>query len=1108
MQAGDALTEKNSPPRRRRFRWALWAVLVPVGILLLAILLGWLMRKSIVEQALASYCSDRELSCSADVLQLSSSRALIGDLQITSGEHTPFSVERISVELAWEGLFAPTVSAIHVEAPTLRAAIEDGSLTLHGLEKLAQSSGNEGGGAVPEVTLQEGRLVLSTSAGDVAASVALDGNFPQNGILRAELDPVKLQTDRGEVIWSKGEVDLKAINGVVSGDVDLLLESAAVDGISISDGILSANLTADTPNSNGSTAVKLSWQASVADGAFPSGKVSGAQTEGVAQFSHLPELSLAAFSDAMMSADLSAETGPFERGDLKAAQAMVRLDVTQTDGRLSGPVSVELKDASAPQGRVQSAVIDGAINRDAGGLLGFDGAVDLAGAALSPTLKASLLRPVGLPGPLQAHGAALKSALSRGLSKFDVSTQLSALLEKDVVSLSSLSATKMTSPTGLVVSIKPKAGETWIETRGGDFALRGALSVSGGGAPTVFARIDDLSRGEDGFVMRGPRFDLKSWQTGNRTVSANLAPYNIALKGETIRAATEGTLRLAGPFSGADLNATELSGGVSVQRRASGWAVKTVGEACLDLSSQGVSFGGLTVEPLASQICPDDGWFIRQTGQAPSGAFGLGELIIPFSTNSGGGQLTLENARVDWASEDGLTMAIAGEQFRLPLTIGSRLLSVDGSSPRLGLRAGNGPLQLTARLGATRFGGTMIPAKVSADSFSFDGTSQADGISGALDAAAVLIQDLGDDPIYQPLVSDMTATLDKGQMVLAGPLRIRKGGVTIGAIRSDLDIVELTGTASVEARRLEFRPGGLQPAMLSDRLTGLFTNANGVISGLAAFDIKKGKLAGRGKFGAEDFGFQTTALGRVEGVNGAVEFDNLLSLSTPPGQTVTIDSINPGIPFTGGKLSFQLVDGKALVMEALSFPFAGGALSLTPTTWKLGGEDQRLELRAEKVELEQIVAVLNVPDLEAKGTVSGAIPVEVTKTGAYIRKASLKADDRGGRLAYTGKAAENAAQANQNVEMAFNALKNFQFSVLELGIDGDLADRIVVSLNILGRNPEVLGGKAFDFKIAVGSELSELLKSGKNFGSHSWMVDEANRQAATLKATESAAPNE
>jgi hypothetical protein len=177
-----------------------------------------------------------------------------------------------------------------------------------------------------------------------------------------------------------------------------------------------------------------------------------------------------------------------------------------------------------------------------------------------------------------------------------------------------------------------------------------------------------------------------------------------------------------------------------------------------------------------------------------------------------------------------------------------------------------------------------------------------------------------------------------GNCALHGPLRLQANDVPVGEITSDINVLTLDGTARVATRVLEFRKGGLQPVMLSERLRGVYTDAAGRMEAVSDVVIDGGRLAGTADVSVSDFGFQTTRLGRVENVDGQVHFADLFTLSTDPTQVLTVGSMNPGIPLRDGRIVFALSGGKVLAVESAAFPFAGGSLALAPFDWTLGAD--------------------------------------------------------------------------------------------------------------------------------------------------------------------------
>ena len=364
----------------------------------------------------------------------------------------------------------------------------------------------------------------------------------------------------------------------------------------------------------------------------------------------------------------------------------------------------------------------------------------------------------------------------------------------------------------------------------------------------------------------------------------------------------------------------------------------------------------------------------------------------------------------------------------------------------------------------------------------------------------MLITDIKADPIYRPITSEFSGTVGDNMLRITGPLNLRSSGTRLADAALDLDILKLDGTAKVTSRPLVFRSGGLQPDMISDRLTGLFTDATGNVSSDARFTIKSGKIAGTADLHIRNFGFQTTRLGRVTGINGTVSFADLMGLQTAPNQVFTLASVNPGIPLTDGRIVYDLREGGILHLDSVEFPFGGGQLAIAPFDWALEGglKDQSVAVKAEAINLTQLVEILKLPDTVATGTLSGTFPIVFTDNRVQIKGARLKSDEPGGRLSYTGGAVDAAAGQDANASLAFDALRDLRFEVLEIGIDGDLAGDMRADLLLVGENinPLPMGnrltlpaGQAFEFAIGFDLPIGKLIENNLGFVSQQDLID-------------------
>jgi hypothetical protein len=1080
-----------------RARWVRRVLAGTVLLVLFGLIAGWVMRKSIAGQVLADWCAGRNLACSARFDELGLDGAAISDLTIKGQGQTAFEAPGARVRLAWPGFFTPRVAGVELEAPVVRGALADGQIGFYGLERLVPSGGSGSGGALPAVDIRDGRILIRTSAGEVGASVSASGFFLKDATASIVLNPAHLDEPQGYLRWSGGVADLVARNGQLEGRVTLTLEEMRTDDVSLTDAQLVATIESGVDEE---APARLVWEGRITEASGADFALFGLETSGHALLDRVTDATPEALLDALTEADIQLEYGKSGWRGYSAGKALVEASLRKTDGTIAGPTDFSLTDLSMPQGKAGNLSAEGEVAWTEAEGVRFFGRVAATDAVLTETFTEGPLSRVKLPSPLTAHGDSLRAALSRALSDFDAEAQVGMTVREGKFTLDAQDTASLKAASGLALSVSSqRTDKPWFSLHGGMASIGGELSLNGGGAPRLSADLNSLAFGSSGLLIDARSVDLSPWSVSGTRFGMDLSSLRVSSKPDDLSVNAGGWVSLSGPVFGIELSDSRLSGTIQVISREEGLRVEPVNEPCLRFDTQGVKLGGVMFQPNKLNLCPRKGAFMKPGNGNASGTASLGNLSWPFESKSVTGELNLTNAAIDWSVRKGFTLSLSSPDLSLPMDIGDRTLSIEAANPHVRLVTAKGKVPaLAATLGNTVFGGTLIPAKVTAKEISFDGEIGSGGLSGDLAGGSVLIRDFRDDPVYQPLVSDLTAQMHEWQLALSGPLRLKANDVPVGDITADINVLTLDGTARVATRVLEFKKGGLQPVMLSERLRGVYTDAAGQMEASSDVKIDGGRLAGTADVSVTDFGFQTTRLGRVENVNGQVHFADLFTLSTDPSQVLTVGGMNPGVPLREGRIVFAFSGGKVLAVDSAAFPFAGGTLALAPFDWALGAEAQHVEVTADAIDLAELVRILKLPKIEAEGTVSGRFPIDVERTKVLVRDARLFADDSGGRVAYLGDAADSAAQSDANVRLAFEALKDFDFTVLEVGLDGDLTDRVKITLKLAGKsrnditygaNAHIVKGQPFEFNIAVDSALAELFRSSQFYTNQQKLTD-------------------
>ena len=261
----------------------------------------------------------------------------------------------------------------------------------------------------------------------------------------------------------------------------------------------------------------------------------------------------------------------------------------------------------------------------------------------------------------------------------------------------------------------------------------------------------------------------------------------------------------------------------------------------------------------------------------------------------------------------------------------------------------------------------------------------------------------------------------------------------------------------------------------------------------------------------------------MKGIKGHIHFSDLLALETPPGQTVTIAEINPGIAVTDGTVHYRLLAGQKVRIEDGAWPFAGGTMALEPSTMDFSRDvDRPLTFRLTGLDAGKFIEQFQLPNISATGTFDGTLPMIFDSKGGRIAGGHLVVRPGGGTIAYVG------ALTNANTgffpKLAFDALKSIRYNNLAIDLDGRLDGELVSRVLFTGVNQAPLDNKVsylgrvlrklpFTFNITLRAPFRGILGSARDYIDPTALVHESlgNRPpaipgvAATVQPPESGA---
>ncbi len=1083
FQSSNGPASQQDRPFWRRFR--ITAALV-FGLILVLALGLWFARKPIATRMVNQWCQQHDLTCLFEIDQLTFTDANLRNIAV-SGPHIEnlLDARSVSIQFKWQRLFSPVLTEILVTEPSLRADFDGTQFTLDGLETLFTANRAETGTALPTFRITDGRLTLTTPAGQLGGIFAVTGMPGSELNAELVLAPANLRSGDDVLELQAGSLKLVQSGAQIDGKLDLAIGALTL-------GTLHAkNLNANA-QIKGAEQIDLDWQIEF-EGLNRGDVFSLGQTTANGDLRlNAPLAQIPTDLDAVETVTAHGQTRRAALYDYHAETVTFELAVDRpSPGQLGLRTAAEITKASSPKFRADLMTLefDGKLDSQQTSLFGT-GKIFLSDGALTSEFSQTLLANLPESSAIQAHTAQLRTALREAFSGFTTAAEF----RLDATSLRDWQlifpqALALQSRSGASASLTPVNARPALVLAPGMAEIAGIIALDGAGLPDLDADIRLLKIDGTDLSLQIGGLEIQPWQAGATRFSAELNRFNLESTPDQLAITAVGEVRVDGQLGRISLTDTRLFGGIDAIKDASNWRVQTPDQACLGLQIGGAKISSnLALGALALNICPENGRFIQQTAAGAHGRVLLGDIVLPFSGTDISGDSKFDQATLEWSTGNAIDFQIDADALDFSMLIGDRSLKLAAASPRAGLTFGR-QTRLRANVGQSTLAGDLIPANVGIGQAEFAGQFGQAGFTGEAVMDNVEATDTLDDPRYQPLRADLAAQFAGPNITLTGPIRLASSRQVIADAALSMDLLALDGTAQITSRLLTFTREGLQPKALSDLVRGVLSNGRGSLSGLADFSIIGGAVTGTAQIEATDFGFDTLRLGAIDGINGSLYFSDLLALTTPLGQRMTIASMNPGIPLQDGEITFQIVTGERVEIAAAHWPFGGGSLNLTPATWTIAGLSDTLVINARQLELANLIDLFSLPDIAADGTLSGTFPIEFKNGIALIKQARFAVDRDGGTLAYTGNAAAQVGAGDERVNAAFTALSDFHFKILEVGIDGNLVDDVTMSVRLLGQNPDNYGGAEFDFRISIAAKFAQLIRSSRRSASISWLAD-------------------
>jgi hypothetical protein len=699
-----------------------------------------------------------------------------------------------------------------------------------------------------------------------------------------------------------------------------------------------------------------------------------------------------------------------------------------------------------------------------------DGTFRLAGnyaadsAALDPSMLAGVTQPLAAAAktPIGPVASAIGGAIIRTTRNFNAAGRIR------VVNFPGGGAVRVDTadvigPNGARARVFGGSGVTYYWPSGG-LRIDGDIEMAGGGLPQ--GRVS-LRQARAGMPMSGVA-EFAPYTAGGARLA--LTPIRFGPgPGGTTQLST--LAQLDGPFPGGRIQALRLP----ITGRIGRGGSFAFGTSCAVVSFAYLRTGALQLGPSQLPICPVGNAIVSKQPGGPvlAGARFSGPVLngrlgsSPLHLAAAGGQIVGKQFEVN---RFGLRLGRPDAPIVFDAaTLRGNLVGKAVSGTFAGARStvGKVPLLMSDLAGKWR---------VSRGNLSADG--------------ALTVSDRDANPRFYPLKSDnMHFTLGGDWVRATGTLKHPATGTLVTEVNIEHRLSSGVGHATLDVPSLTFGPN-LQPDELTRMTQDVIALVVGKISGRGRIDWKGQTVTSTGDFSTSHLDL-AAPFGPVTGMKGTIHFSDLLGLETPPGQVMSVESINPGILVENGMIHYQLLPGQLVKIERGDWPFMGGRLILHETVLNFSRPSaKRLTFEVVGLDAKTFVGTLGFKELDASGTFDGVLPMIFDESGGRIVGGRLDSRPPGGTLSYVGVI--NRANMGMMAKVAFDALKELRYRSMIVRLDGDLAGEFATRLTIdqlgLGGTsgvPKLIRGAfknvPFRFNITIRGPFRSLIQTAKSY---------------------------
>ncbi len=221
-----------------------------------------------------------------------------------------------------------------------------------------------------------------------------------------------------------------------------------------------------------------------------------------------------------------------------------------------------------------------------------------------------------------------------------------------------------------------------------------------------------------------------------------------------------------------------------------------------------------------------------------------------------------------------------------------------------------------------------------------------------------------------------------------------------------------------------------------------------------------------------------------DGLSTAMTVVGTDTWSMPNPATLTLAKMETGVTISNISMNFLLnhIPGSVLPranIRMFSAEMFDGKISSDDFVFDASQSSNQLTVHAQGLAIGAILNLEQQEGLHGTGLIDGTIPVLLTENGVEVHNGKLAARPPGGMIQYQTEEGTTEAlkHTSANMNLVLQALNNFHYDALTVGLDYDHTGKLLLETKIKGKNPDLHRGKPIHFNLNVEENIPALLQS-------------------------------